>query len=349
MSPRVAIVGAGISGLACAGALVNRGFHVTVFDKGRGPGGRASTRRDERHAFDHGAQYFTVRDVRFGRAVNAWQQRGIVSEWRPRLASVDTPGRLTAKLSTDRRYVGVPGMNAVVAGLAESLGGVAEVRFERRVTNITHGPQGWRIVTDQGGPAEAFDAVVVALPAPQGRELLAGCTETADGMARVRMEPCWAAMFAFDQPLPIEADGVFINLVGGPLAWVSRDSSKPGRPAGERWVLHAAPAWSRENIGRDRADIASRLLAAFDAATGIEAPPPVFVDTHLWRYAMGACPRMPGMLFDDRRRLAIAGDWCSGGRIEGAYLSGIAAAGRLLGEVVDAARSQPAETPGPRG
>ena len=63
----VAIVGAGVAGLACAVELGKSGIVADVFDLGsRGPGGRASTRPahveglDEPLAFDHGAIFFTA-------------------------------------------------------------------------------------------------------------------------------------------------------------------------------------------------------------------------------------------------------------------------------------------------
>ena len=68
---RIGIVGAGMAGLACAEELTRLGHAVLLFDKGRGPGGRMSTRRIQTSAgeayFDHGAQYFTVRDDSPGR------------------------------------------------------------------------------------------------------------------------------------------------------------------------------------------------------------------------------------------------------------------------------------------
>ena len=41
---RIAVIGAGISGLSCATSLQQAGFEITVFDKSRGPSGRMSTR-----------------------------------------------------------------------------------------------------------------------------------------------------------------------------------------------------------------------------------------------------------------------------------------------------------------
>jgi predicted NAD/FAD-dependent oxidoreductase len=42
---RIGIVGAGMAGLSCAEGLANHGHDVVLLDKGRGPGGRMSTRR----------------------------------------------------------------------------------------------------------------------------------------------------------------------------------------------------------------------------------------------------------------------------------------------------------------
>ena len=61
----VAIIGAGISGLTAARMLTDAGIKVTVFEKSRGVGGRTANRRSEYGSFDHGAQYFTVKDREF--------------------------------------------------------------------------------------------------------------------------------------------------------------------------------------------------------------------------------------------------------------------------------------------
>lgn len=100
---RIGIVGAGMAGLACAEELTSLGHEVRLFDKGREPGGRMSTRRIPTSAgeanFDHGAQYFTVRDDAFQQKVAAWISEGAAAPWPP--AGSDA-------------YVGVPAMNAPV-------------------------------------------------------------------------------------------------------------------------------------------------------------------------------------------------------------------------------------------
>ncbi len=124
-APRVAVVGAGIAGLVCARTLQDAGWETAVFDKGRGVGGRACTRRQEPGEggdavqFDHGAQYFTVKDARFGRFVDAWTERGVIAPWTGRIAAVQH-GAVELK-ETPGLYVGIPGMNALPRHLAADL------------------------------------------------------------------------------------------------------------------------------------------------------------------------------------------------------------------------------------
>ena len=72
---KIAIIGAGMAGLTCATRLSAAGHEVSVFDKGRGPGGRMASRRvehgGETFRFDHGAQYFTAREMAFQTQVRA--------------------------------------------------------------------------------------------------------------------------------------------------------------------------------------------------------------------------------------------------------------------------------------
>ena len=127
--PRVAVIGAGMSGLICARTLFSYGMQVAVFEKSRGFGGRMATRRTaEGPTFDHGAQYFTVRDERFERCVRSWQQDGIVAHWGGKIG-VLTNGDLEWQPKTTPRFVGVPGMNAVCRHLAADL----KTQFRTRV------------------------------------------------------------------------------------------------------------------------------------------------------------------------------------------------------------------------
>lgn len=339
--PRVAVVGAGIAGMAAARTLADQNARVTVFDKGRGPGGRMSTRRSDDLRFDHGAQYFTAKDERFARLVQSWVRDGVAAPWEGRIGQVDRAGHIQEKPKNPGRYVGTPGMNAVVRHLGETLGGHSEVRFGVRVSTVHATDAAWSLTDDQGADLGRFDAAVIALPAPQAADLLGDAPTLREQAAAAPMQPCWAAMASFEHRVPCDFDGLFINIQAGPLSWAARDSSKPGRDNTETWVLHASPEWSAANTDRDKDAIAAELLTAFFDTTGVEPVPPMTLGAHRWLYAQTQSAFGGGCLFDRDRLIAACGDWCHGGRVEGAYLSGVAAAGRVLGEAIRRSRALP--------
>ncbi len=321
-APRVAVVGAGISGLICARTLVDHGLETIVLDKGRRPGGRLATRVESNAAYDHGAQYFTVRDPRFKRRVEAWIHDGVVAEWNGRLVAIEQ-GQTKVKTGGPRRFVGVPGMNAIAAHLALD----CDVRSGISVEQAVRRQDRWYL-KHAAGEEGPFDAVVLALPAPQAVQLLDDVPALRARAADVRMNPCWAVLVTFPSRIDAEFDGAFIH--EGPLSWIARDGSKPDR-ASESWVLHASASWSASRLEADPGEVTAQLLEAFVSATDLRLPEPTDLQAHRWRYAIPEEPLPEPCLWDAETELAVCGDWCAGPRVEGAFLSGAAAAGRILG------------------
>lgn len=328
MSLRVAVVGAGISGLTCAGSLVDQDLDVTVFDKGRRPGGRTSTRRavidGTEHRFDHGAQYFTVRSSELAERVEDWERLGVVSRWHGRIVALDRDGRVEPSESR-ARFVGTPSMSSLGEHLAEGL----DVRCGVRVASIR--PEGRNLVLadEEDGSLGAFDVVVCTAPPAQTAALL---HEVAPAIATrasaVEMAPCWAVMAKFDPALDVDLDGAFVN--HGPLSWVARTSSKPGRiAAADCWVLHAGPAWSEAHLEDDPEVVADTLLTAWFEALKSSPITTRWRLAHRWRYALARTALTDGCLWDASLRIGACGDWVHGNRVEGAWLSGRDLAARI--------------------
>ncbi len=307
---RIAIVGAGMAGLACAGALRERGIETALFDKGRKPGGRMSSRTGDSPAgpvgFDHGAQYMTGRDPDFIAQLSAWREAGIVAPW-PAAGS--------------DAWVGVPAMNAPLVALARD----CAVRWETRVDSLVRDKSGWRLRGD-GLDAGGFSAVLTAIPAEQTGPLLA---EHAPDLAEVAKDtpsgPCWTAMIAFPKRLAVAEDTLRTD---GAIGWAARNSAKPGRPATEAWVIQAGPDWSHAHLEDEADAVASALLVEFFAAAGIAPVAPALLKAHRWRYARSGAARRE-VLWNPRARLGACGDWLTGPRVENAWLSG-----RRLAEAV---------------
>ncbi len=317
MTPRgvIAVVGAGIAGLAAARMLTERGFSVQVFERGRGVGGRTARRRAGVHVFDHGAQYFSVRDQRFASHVQTWLRAGVVAPWTGRIVALSRKDGSVRDTSSLDRYVGVPGMNAMAAYIAQDIA----VRTRCKVTKISRRRGTWTLETGAGDRLGPYDAVVLAMPPEQAARL----RTLPNAPVAARSLPCWCAMAAFAERLALDFDGAFVD--GARIAWVARDSSKPSRPPGERWIIHASAAWSSDRIDEASGVVASQLLRDFFRACALAPVEPDYLAGHRWRFARPDGEAAGGCVWDATQRLCFCGDWCGSGRVEHAFLSGVAA------------------------
>ena len=304
---RVAIIGAGMSGLACAERLGDAGVAAVLFDKGRGPGGRMSTRRVETPygpaAFDHGAQYFTVRNDGFRARVARWAAAGLATPWSAAGAEA---------------WVGTPGMNAPVKDAAAG----QDVRQGALVERLERDGAGWRV----GG--EMFDWLVVATPAENAGPLLDGVDAAAAALARrTPAAPCWTVMAAFGERVATPMD-VFKGT--GAVGWAARNSAKPGRGGAEAWVVQAGPEWSREHLEETPETVAGRLMDLFAGEFDVRLPPGMAASAHRWRYARSGDA---GVGHVWRSGLGVCGDWMLGPRVEAAWMSGDGLARAMLEKV----------------
>lgn len=307
---KTAIIGAGMAGLSAARRLREAGLDCAIFEKSRGLGGRMATRQIDDHQFDHGAQYFTARGARFQSRLAQWQSQGIAAEWLP------------------GKWVGTPGMTAPAGSLAEGL----QLIRRYRVTGLTGGPGRWQLVSDDAPThpigREFFDAVIIAIPAPQVGPLAVSAGLQFRELDRVRYAPCLTLMLAFDRATDFREP--WLRSPDETIASLARNDTKPGRNAVlETLVAHATPSWSRthlEDLAENTADALLRELRPYlgDAA-------PVYRTVHRWRYARVEQTAGVPFLWDPVQRVGACGDWATGPRVEAAFDSGEAIAAAVLG------------------
>ncbi|NBX54231.1 MAG: FAD-dependent oxidoreductase [Betaproteobacteria bacterium] len=352
-SQRIAIVGAGMAGITAARTLVQSGQDVTVFDKSAGTGGRMATRRTVFGGFDHGAQYFTVRDARLALALQSVPDT--LSHCRPWSANavrvLDPSGRVVeaARPGPEAHWVGVPGMSALVKHWAQPLADAGQLHLSHQVLWLqadplkpslwaVHGVDALARPWHQGG----FDRVLLAIPAPQCAQLLQASPGrgAASGLIAptltVQTAPCWSLMLAF--PLASQPG---LNHLGPQwnaarsthhrIAWLARESSKPGRSSIERWTVQASAEWSSEHLHDDAERVQHKLMRAFSELTGIHTVPN-HAQAHLWRYAKTTQPLGQPYQWDPSTGLGTCGDWHLGQRVEDAFVSGLELGLRLCVE-----------------
>ncbi len=309
-SPRVAIIGAGLAGLTCARELTAQGVDPVIFDKGRGLGGRLSTRRAEGgFQFDHGARYLTAEGEDFASLLLAAETAGAVARW-----PVE---------EGEAVFVGVPGMTGLAKFLADGL----DVRKAVRITHVLEADGGWRLQWKEG--AEMFDRVVITAPSPQTDALFAEVHPIRRSIEDVAMDPCLALMIG----MPPD-EGVPFTVQHDPsddLSWVALDSAKPGRPDVPCLVAHASPDWSKRHLELEMHDIAQRMLPLVSGVLGTRLSEDLpYLSAHRWRYALVSKPLGQPFLVDKTQTLFAGGDWCLGARAEDAWTSGKAVASAVL-------------------
>jgi predicted NAD/FAD-dependent oxidoreductase len=342
-SKSIAIIGAGIAGLSCATALQKAGFEVTLFEKSRGVSGRLSTRATENWQCDHGAQYFTARDSLFDAEVQRWIDHGVAQEWQPLLKVFDGNSLLAKQSeSNTTRYVGYPQNNAPAKFLAKTL----HVVTETTVIGIYKQAGKWLInAMEHGIYPDSFDDVILAIPAPQAATLLKNTTSDLLHLCHaVVMRPCFALMLQYDHTIPCQFDGLFIQ--AGALSWVARDSAKPGRKVASNissdvWVLHASAEWSASHVDDDKEKIAREMRNEFNhilkiddsiQASAYAFAAPKHQSLHRWLYADAEKYLTDICHYDISERIGICGDWVNGGKVQGAWLSGLHLANQLITE-----------------
>ncbi|MCF7688936.1 MAG: FAD-dependent oxidoreductase [Cephaloticoccus sp.] len=309
----ILIIGAGMTGLTAAAELADNGCRVVVLDKGRGLGGRLATRRMGEASFDHGAQFVTVRTPRFARKMQAWSQAAAAREWCRGFAGVND-GHV--------RWRGEPGMTGIPKLMAASL----DVRLEQQVVALRTEAGWWKVET-KTGEIHRSRAVLQTAPVPQALAMLDAGDGVIEAGLRARLETiayesCLVVMALLDQPSRVPAPGG-LQLTEGPIVWLA-DNQQKGISIQPAVTIHASPEYSLTNWDRDRNETARELLNAAAPWLGGEVKQ---FQVHGWRYSrpltVDECGCVPLSLDPP---LLLAGDAFAAPRVEGAALSGWAAA-----------------------
>lgn len=326
---RVAIIGAGISGLCAARDLVKAGYSVTIFDKSRGVGGRLSTRYAGPYEYDHGAQYFTVTEGRFRDLVSQAEKNDAVARWDGRALYLKT-GLLTSDTG-GQRWVGAPRMNSFAKFLAEGL----DIVTHHKAASLKRDDDGlWTIGFEDTGEGavqdrSGFDCVICAIPPEQACALLPNDFADIESLKASKMEACFALMIGLKNPIDPGWESLRVSDL--PVAWLAINSAKPGRADNIGTVVaHASPEWSNANVETAREDVQATMMEITAALTRLDLTQPDHVSLHRWLYASVASAPDKPFLSDPEKKLFAIGDWCRGGRVEGAALSGFDAADHIL-------------------
>ena len=306
-----------MAGLSAAAALQKAGRKAVVIDKGRGVGGRMATRRIGAATFDHGAQFVTTRDSRFEDLLNNACVAGAAAEW---------CRGFNAMADGHVRWRGKPGMSSLAKHLAVGL----EIVPEKQVTSLRPITEHWSI-TIADGETWTANAAILTAPVPQSLVILDASGVVLEPalkqrLAAIEYERCLAVMAVLNGPSRLHSPGGLAP-TRGPIAWIA-DNQLKGVSTEPAITLHATDAFSVDHWDRDRDETARQLLTAAEEWIGTSIKS---YQIHGWRYSKPKqTDPLPCALVSSMPLLVLAGDAFAGPRVEGAALSGWAAAAEVL-------------------
>ena len=315
----VAVIGGGISGIACATALADAGLTVDVFDRGHRLGGRLATQtlRDtgtpyDGRVVDVGASYFTVDDPGFGEVVGDWIDRGLVRPWTDTFHIADGTSILGTK-SGPVRYAAPRGLRSLVEDLAAVLpSDLVEIRHPVDVTSLDVVEGGARVADRD------YRAVALCGPDPQ-----------MDALVPVDDAPLWEPVMALVAAYPERTwdfDGVFVN--DDPvLSFVADDGARRGDDA-PVLVAHSTPVLAAGHLAEPVTAAPAMLAVLRNLSGGV----PAWFTVKRWTYARPAHARAEAFSFDGT--IGRAGDgWAGQPRTQSAWVSGDAL-GRAIADAL---------------
>lgn len=316
MKQRIAIIGAGISGLTLARALSPHA-QVMVFEKARGVGGRMSTRYADPFYFDHGTQFFTARSDDFQRFIAPLIAQGLIAPWQGKVITLQKGGKTTDRLWFEPHYVAVPHMNSLCKHMAADL----PITLGTEVAPLTARTEhGWRLTDKDDHALGDYDWVISTAPPVQTQRLFAGFLPTESSIGEAALLGCYTLMIGFN--MPWDRSWMAAKVHDSPIEWIAVNSSKPGRShATTSMVVHSSNAWAEAHIDDPMEEAERFLRHEFESVSGIDTQQADYFASHRWRYAITHEPRPQDPFMDKALGIASTGDWCSASRIEDAWLN----------------------------
>lgn len=346
----VAIIGAGMAGLAAARRLTATGRKVVLLEKSAGVGGRVATRRIEGCIVDHGAQVIkpdgsALADVMFRQLPTA----DLIEVAEP-VRIVGPDGEILPQdphYTAQRAFTYRNGMTTLPKLLIESLpSDLFELRLRTRLKTIEEDTDGFLLRDDQGRELLRAESVVLTPPAPQTADLLAASrlrdtplTQTRIAALRsVSYQSCLSVLLGYPAPTPpAPAYALLAADRTRPLLWLAFEQTKgPSRvPQGEAVLIaQLGPAISQELYYASNAEVLDLTLRELRILFGSAYAHPAWQQVKRWRFSHphGMADFSAVNPVGSASRLVVCGDALrpENGRVYQAFSSGLEGAEFLL-------------------
>ena len=308
------VIGSGISGSTIANLLAKKNL-VDVYDKGRGPGGRASFKRiKNKIGFDHGTQYFSPKTSEFKKFVNSLIKKKILKEWEGNHVFLNTKKKENKK---HVKIIGKNGNNDICKYLLKKI----KCYYQSEVKKIYYKEKQWFLLFNNGN-VKSYKSIILTCPFPQLKMLVKNLIKKSFIKKKLKMDANITVMIAIQKSKNSPSSFLFDDPV---LGWAGNENTKKRfKSKYDLWTLQSTFKWANKNIKKNKENSIKNskiLIKKFFELTKIDKSKTYYMINHGWRYSSNSKPFKINSYWDPKKKLGVCADWFVGPRLESGWIS----------------------------
>ena len=308
------VIGSGISGSTIANLLIKK-YQVDLYDKGRGPGGRASFKRIKGQVgFDHGTQYISPKSKEFKKFTNSLIQKKILKKWSGNHIF------LNSKKKEDKNHikiVGRKGNNDICKYLLKNV----RCFFKSEVKKIYYKNKLWSILFSDG-KIKTYSGIILTCPFPQVKKLSKKFINNSFMKKKIKMDANITVMIATKKNRKSPSSYLFEDPV---LGWAGNENTKKRfKSRYDLWTLQSTFKWGNKNIKNNKKNKKKNskvLIDKFFKLTKTKKTKIFYSLNHGWKYSSNSKPLKTKSYWDSSKKIGICADWFVGPRLESGWIS----------------------------
>ncbi|MBD1144583.1 NAD(P)-binding protein [Pelagibacterales bacterium SAG-MED37] len=308
------VIGSGISGATIAN-LLNKKFQVNLYDKGRGPGGRASFKRVKGQiGFDHGTQYFSPKTVEFKKFTNRLIKIKILKKWSGNHIFLNSKKKENKK---HIKIIGKKGNNDICKFLLKKV----KCFYQSEVKKIYYKNKLWFLLFNDG-KIRTYKGVILTCPFPQLKKLSEKFINNTFIKRKLKMDANITVMIAIKKNKKSPSSFLFDDPV---LGWAGNENTKKRfKSKYDLWTLQSTFKWANKNIDKNKKNLKKNskiLIDKFFKLTKIKKTKVIYSINHGWKYSSNSKPLKIRSYWDPQKKIGVCADWFIGPRLESGWIS----------------------------
>ena len=308
------VIGSGISGATIAN-LLSKKYSVDLFDKARGPGGRASFKRlDKVKGFDHGTQYISPKTPQFKKFIKELIKKKTLKNWGGKHLFLN---QTVKEKKSHIKIIGCKGNNDISKYLLKGV----NCYFQNELKKIDYKKRRWILIfTD--GQIKTYEKLILTCPFPQLSKLSKRFIKNSFINKKVKMDANITVMITIKKTTNNISSYFFNDKI---LGWAAKENSKKRfKSNNDLWTLQSTHNWANKRINKNKENknLNSKILInQFFKLTGFKKTKILFSHNHGWKYSSNSKPLNIKSYWDSSSSLGVCADWFVGPRLEAGWIS----------------------------